>query len=48
MYVELAILAVFAFLYSNIAGRLERTPIAGSIVFIAVGLLLGRLGVGST
>lgn len=46
MYSNLAILAVFAFLYSAVAGRLERTPITGPIVFMAFGFLVGPLGLG--
>ena len=46
MYEHLAILAVIAFLYSTIAGGLERTPISGPILFIVVGLLLGPIGLG--
>jgi NhaP-type Na+/H+ or K+/H+ antiporter len=46
MYADLAILAAFAFLYSIVAGRIERTPLTGPIVFITFGLLVGPLGVG--
>ena len=46
MYLPLAILASFAFLYSILAGRLEKTPISGPMVFIAFGLLVGPLGTG--
>ncbi len=46
MYANLAILAVFAFLYSTVAGRVERTPITGPIVFMAFGFLVGPLGLG--
>jgi len=46
MYQDLAILAAFAFLYSISAGRLERTPINGAIVFTAFGLVFGPLGLG--
>ena len=46
MYENLAILAVFVFLYSIASGRLERTPINGALVFIAFGLALGPLGLG--
>ena len=38
MYAELAILAVFIFLYSAVAGGLERTRISGPMVF-AKGLI---------
>ena len=46
MYIEFAILAAFAFLYSIVAGRIERTPITGPIVFMAFGFLAGPFGVG--
>ena len=46
MYLPLAILTAFAFLYSILAGRLEKTPVSGPIVFIAFGLLMGPLGTG--
>ena len=44
MYVELAILALFIFLYSLVAGRIERTAISGPMVFVVVGFLLGPFG----
>jgi len=44
MYENLAILAVFAFVYSAVAGRLERTLISGALVFSAFGLAFGPLG----
>ena len=46
MYVELAILALFIFLYSLVAGRIERTAISGPMVFVVVGFLLGPSGFG--
>jgi len=46
MYENLAILAVFVFLYSIASGGLERTPINGALVFTAFGLALGPLGLG--
>ena len=46
MYIEFAILAAFAFLYSIVAGRIERTPITGPIVFMAFGFLAGPFGMG--
>ena len=46
MYVELAVLAIFAFFYSTIAGAVEKTPITGPIVFTAFGLIAGPLGMG--
>ncbi|MBT5684752.1 MAG: sodium:proton antiporter, partial [Gammaproteobacteria bacterium] len=46
MYQNLAIIAVFAFVFSAIAGRLDRTAITGPILFIAFGLLAGPYGLG--
>jgi len=46
MYANLAILAAFAFLYSIVAGRLERTPVTGPIVFMVFGFLIGPVGFG--
>ncbi len=46
MYENLSILAAFVFLYSVVAGRLERTPINGALVFTAFGLALGPMGLG--
>jgi NhaP-type Na+/H+ or K+/H+ antiporter len=44
MYQNLAVLFGFTFAYSLVAGRLQRTPIAGALVFTAFGLLCGPLG----
>lgn len=41
MYLTVAILALFAFAYSVVAGRLERTPVSGALVFMAFGLVAG-------
>jgi NhaP-type Na+/H+ or K+/H+ antiporter len=46
MYLDLAILGIFVFLYSLVAGRLASTPIAGPIVFTACGVALGPVGLG--
>jgi NhaP-type Na+/H+ or K+/H+ antiporter len=46
MYENLAIIALFAFLYSAVAGRLEKTVISGPLVYIAFGLLCGPLALG--
>lgn len=40
-YQILTIFAAFAFLYSILASRLERTPVNGALVYVAVGVLLG-------
>mgnify|MGYP001812395031 CR=1 FL=1 len=44
MYETLALLALFALVYSAVAGALERTWISGAIVFTAFGLLVGPMG----
>jgi len=46
MYVELAILALFIFLYSMVAGRIERSVISGPMVFVVAGFLMGPFGFG--
>ena len=46
MYETLAILAAFAFLYSAVAGRLEKTPFNGPAVFLVFGVAIGPLGLG--
>lgn len=46
MYIELAVLATFIFLYSLIAGRLERTAASGPIVFVTAGIIMGPVGLG--
>jgi NhaP-type Na+/H+ or K+/H+ antiporter len=44
MYADLTILSLFVFLYSILAGRLERAPLSGPILFAVFGLVLGPLG----
>ncbi len=46
MYVNLAIIAGFLFLYSIASGWFERTAFNGAVVFTAFGLLVGPLGLG--
>ncbi|MGB5528172.1 MAG: cation:proton antiporter [Gemmatimonadota bacterium] len=46
MYANLAILAAFVFVYGIVAGRVDRMPISGPIVFTAFGLVFGPLGLG--
>lgn len=46
MYENLLILSLFAYLYSMFAGRLERTPVNGALVFTAFGVIFGPLGLG--
>ena len=45
-YNDWAILAAFVFIYSIIAGRLERTLISDAIVFVAFGFWFGPYGLG--
>ncbi len=37
MYVELAVLALFVFCYSLVAGRVERMPMSGPIILSVPG-----------
>ena len=46
MYEELAILALFVFLYSLIAGRIERSAISGPIVLVTAGIIMGPVVLG--
>ena len=46
MYIELAIFALFVFCYTLIAGRLERAPVSGPIMFVASGFLMGPMMLG--
>ena len=46
MYENLAILCVFAFAYSVLAGRLARTPINGAVVYLTFGVIAGPVGLG--
>ena len=46
MYIELAILALFIFVYSMVAGRVERSAISGPMVFVIAGFLMGPFGFG--
>ena len=43
MHNEVLILAVFAFLYSIVAGRIERSVISGPVIFVTAGILMGPL-----
>jgi NhaP-type Na+/H+ or K+/H+ antiporter len=40
-YQILTVVAAFAFVYSLIASRLEKTPVNGALVYVAVGMLFG-------
>jgi len=44
MYETLALLAVFALVYSAVAGRVERTWISGPMLFVAFGFVVGPVG----
>ena len=46
MYSNMAIMTLFAFVFSLIAGRVERSAVSGPIIFIAFGLLAGPVGLG--
>ena len=46
MHLELSILALFAFLYSLIAGRVERGVASGPMFFVFAGILMGPLALG--
>lgn len=46
MYWNLAILALFLFSYSVVAGWVEREPLTGPIVYTLFGLALGPIGLG--
>jgi hypothetical protein len=46
MYNDLATLALFAFAFSVIAGRVERSAVSGPMIFIAFGLVAGPVGLG--
>ena len=43
-YQILTVLASFAFFYSVIASRLERTPVSGAVVYLFAGLACGSYG----
>ncbi|TFH18748.1 MAG: hypothetical protein E4H03_14330 [Myxococcales bacterium] len=45
-YQVLTIFAAFLFVYSLIASRLERMPVNGALVYVAVGMLLGPQALG--
>lgn len=45
-YQILTVLAAFAFFYSVVASRLERTPFSGAVVYLFFGLVCGPYGLG--
>jgi sodium/hydrogen antiporter len=46
MYSNVAVMVLFAFVFSVIAGRVERSAVSGPIIFIAFGLIAGPVGLG--
>jgi len=46
LYQNMAVVALFAFAYSLLAGRLERTPINGPLVYLGFGVLAGPVVLG--
>jgi len=46
MHLELAIVALFVFVYSLVAGRVERSVISGPMIFVIAGFLLGPFSLG--
>ncbi len=46
MYEYLAILAVFVFLFSLVAGRIERSIVSGPIVLVLAGIIMGPMFLG--
>ena len=46
MYLNLAVLAAFVFIFSIVSGRLDRTVFNGVILFTTFGLIVGPLGLG--
>ena len=45
-YQILTVFAAFAFAYSLIASRLDKTPVNGALVYVAAGMLFGPQGLG--
>jgi NhaP-type Na+/H+ or K+/H+ antiporter len=45
-YQILTVLAAFAFFYSIVASRLERTPVSGAVIYLFFGLACGSYGLG--
>ena len=46
MYAQLAIVAAFVFAFSLIAGRIDRSPLSGPMIYVAFGLVMGPAGLG--
>ncbi len=45
-HLQLAILAIFVFLYSLLAGRVDRSSLSGPIIFVTAGLIMGPMLLG--
>ena len=43
MYIELAILPLFVFIFSLVAGRLERSLLSGPIVWVLAGVVISPM-----
>jgi len=43
---EIVILSIFAFLYSIVAGRTERSIVSGPVIFVVAGIIMGPLVLG--
>ena len=46
MYQNIAVLALFAVVYAVVAGRLDRSPINGALVFVVFGVIAGPVSLG--
>jgi NhaP-type Na+/H+ or K+/H+ antiporter len=46
MYENLAVVAIFALVFSTVAGKVEKGTITGPIIFLAFGLIAGPVGIG--
>lgn len=46
MHSEILILSIFAFIYSIVSGRVERSVFSGPVVFVSAGILMGPLVLG--
>src|SRR5210317_2092773 len=47
MYEQLAIIAAFVFAFSLIAGRVDRLPLSGPMIYVAFGLVMGPAVLGT-
>jgi NhaP-type Na+/H+ or K+/H+ antiporter len=46
LYQNIAVLALFAVVYAVVAGRLDRSPINGALVFVVFGVIAGPVSLG--